>query len=86
MGGQTGLSALVKNEAPLRWFLEHGADPNLGPPVDLRPDSAPVSNSGSAPNCAASVGTPEVFGLLLRHGAKIQSSQPLRMAAASQEN
>ena len=39
MGGQTGLSALVKNEAPLRWFLEHGADPNLGPPVDLRPDS-----------------------------------------------
>lgn len=86
MGGQTALSALVKNEALLGWLLEHGADPNLGPPVDHRPDSAPVSNSGSALNCAASVATPEVFDLLLQHGAKIENSQPLHMAAASQED
>ena len=86
MGGQTALSAFVKNEALLKWFLEHGADPNLGPPSNPQPDSVPVPNSGSTLNCAASVATPDVFDLLLRYGAKLENSQPLHMAAASQED
>lgn len=86
MGGQTALSALVKNEALIKWLLEHGADPNLGPPFNPQPDSAPVTNSSSTLNCAASVATPEVFDLLLEYGAKIENSQPLHMAAASQED
>lgn len=86
MGGQTALSAFVKNETLLKWFLEHGADPNLGAPLSAQPDSTPVPNSGSSLNCAASVATPEVFDLLLQHGAKLENSQPLHMAAAGQED
>lgn len=86
MGGQTALSALVKNESLLKWFLSHGADPNLGPPLSPQPDSAPLPDSGSALNCAASVATPQVFDLLIRHGAKLANSQPLHMAAASPED
>ena len=86
MGGQTALSAFVKNEPLLKWFLEHGADPNLGPPLSPQPDSTPVPNSGSSLNCAASVATPDVFDLLLQRGAKLENSQPLHMAAASQED
>ena len=86
MGGQTALSAFVKNEMLLKWFLEHGADPNLGPPLSPQPDSTPIPNSGSSLNCAASVATPEVFDLLLQHGAKLENSQPVHMAAASQED
>ena len=85
MGGQTALSAPVKNETLLKWFLEHGANPNLGPPLSQQPDSAPIPNSGSTLNCAASVATPKVFDMLLHYGAKLESSQPLHMAAASQE-
>ena len=85
-GGQTALSALVKNEVLLKWFLAHGADPNLGPPPSPQPDSIPIPNSGSALNCAASVATPKVFELLLQHGATLEDSQPLHMAAASQED
>ena len=77
----------MKKERLLKWLLEHGADPNLGPPpVDPQPDSAPVPSSGSALNCAASVATPQVFDLLLQHGAKIENSQPLHLAAAGQED
>lgn len=86
MGGQTALSAFVKNEVLLKWFLERGADPNLGPPLSPQPDSTPIPNSGYTLNCAASVATPEVFDLLLRNGAKLENSQPLHMAAASQED
>ena len=86
MGGQTASSAFVKNETLLKWFLEHGADPNLGPPLSPQPNSTPIPNSGSSLNCAASVATPEIFELLLQHGAKLENSQPLHMAAASQED
>lgn len=86
MSGQTALSAFVKNEALLRWFLEHGADPNLGPPLSPQPDSTPVPKSGSTLNCAASVATPDVFDLLLQNGAVLENSQPLHMAAASPED
>ena len=72
MGRQTALSALVKNETLWKWFFEHGADPNLGP-LYLSKDSAPTPDSGS------------VFDLLLHYGAKLENSQPLHMAAASQE-
>ncbi len=45
-----------------------------------------MSDSGSALNCAAAVGTLAVFELLLRHGARIENSQPMHMAAASEED
>ncbi|KAF6225512.1 hypothetical protein HO133_009512 [Letharia lupina] len=85
-GGQPALSAFVKNEALLKWFLDHGADPNLGPPPSPQPDSAPVPDSGSTLDCAASAATPATFDLLLQHGAKLENSQALHMAAASQED
>ncbi len=86
MGGQTAISALVKNPILLKYLLEHGADPNLGPPLSPQPDSQPIPSSGSTLNCAASVATPDTFDLLLHHGARIENSQPLHMAAASQED
>lgn len=86
MGGQTAISALVKNPILLKYLLEHGADPNLGPPLSPQPDSQPIPSSGSTLNCAASVATPDTFDLLLHHGARIENSQPLHMAAASPED
>ena len=50
-----------KTEALLKRFLEHGPDPNLGPPLIPQSDSVPSLNAGSTLNCAASVGIPEFF-------------------------
>lgn len=50
-----------KVAALLKWFLEHGTDPNLEPPLNPQPDIVPSPNAGSTLNCAASVGILEVF-------------------------
>ena len=61
----------------------HGANPNLGPP---RPSRGPretrlVSNSGGILNEAAAYCTPQVFALLLEHGAVLSNSIALHYAA-----
>jgi hypothetical protein len=72
------------DEASIRYLLEQGADPRLGPPlVDQRPprDIRPVTNSPWMLNSAAATCTPEIFALLLSHGADITNAIPLHCAA-----
>lgn len=83
MGGHTALTNLLHNLSLTRWLLSHGADPNLGPPLSPQPDASPLSDSGAVLDTAASIASPEVFALLLQHGAKLQNSLPLHAAAAS---
>ena len=83
MGGHTALLNLLHHPSLTRWLLSHGADPNLGPPPSLQPDASPLFDSGAVLDTAASIATPEVFALLLQHGAKLQNSLPLHAAAAS---
>ncbi|KAF2189325.1 hypothetical protein K469DRAFT_701963 [Zopfia rhizophila CBS 207.26] len=75
-----------RNDEPfIRYLLSQGANPNLGPP--LNPQETifwrirPIQNSGSALNAAAASHTPEIFALLLSHGAIISNAIPLHYAA-----
>ncbi|CAD6593251.1 MAG: hypothetical protein ASARMPRED_007180 [Alectoria sarmentosa] len=83
MGGQTALLNLLKHDDLIRWLLAHGANPNLGPPSSPQPRALPVTDSGAVLDTAASIASPEVFGLLLQRGAKLEISLPLHAAAAS---
>ena len=83
MGGHTALLNLLGHETLTRWLLTHGADPNLGPPLSYQPSASPVAHCGAVLNTAASTASPEIFGLLLQHGAKLKDSLPLHAAAAS---
>ena len=83
MGGHTALLNLLHNPSLTRWLLSHGANPNLGPSPSPQPDASPLSDSGAVLDTAASIASPEVFALLLQHGAKLQNSLPLHAAAAS---
>ncbi|KAF2004145.1 hypothetical protein P154DRAFT_519695 [Amniculicola lignicola CBS 123094] len=76
------------NEPAIRFLLEQGANPNLGPPWYPRedlPQIRPLRNSGVVLNSAASKCTPETFTLLLEHGAVLSNSIPLHFAAAGSE-
>lgn len=74
-----------RNDGPaIRFLLERGANPNLGPPhfTNARIDQIRViSNSGVTLNQAAARCTPEIFSLLLDHGAVLSNSIPLHRAA-----
>ncbi|KAL9069662.1 MAG: hypothetical protein Q9161_005362 [Pseudevernia consocians] len=83
MGGQTALLNLLRHEELIRWLLAHGADPNLGPPLSPQPHVLPVADSGAVLDTAASTASPDIFALLLQHGAKLENSLPLHAAAAS---
>lgn len=83
MGGHTALLNLLHHEKLNRWLLAQGADPNLGPSQSPQPTSSPVADSGAVLDTAASDATPEIFALLLQHGAKLENSLPLHAAAAS---
>jgi ankyrin repeat protein len=72
----------VTDEPLVKWFLDHGADPNVGPPTG-KPGPASVSNSGSVLELAACSSTIAVFDLLLEHGAKLENSCPLHAAAGN---
>lgn len=66
------------DEACIRYLLEHGADPNLGPPYQIHP----VPNWSSILNLAAAFCTPKIFALLLSHGADISIALPLHHAVS----
>jgi hypothetical protein len=72
------------NEICIRYLLERGANPNLGAPMHATAPIAqmrPISNCGWTLNRAAAFCTPEIFALLLVHGADIGNATPLHYAA-----
>ncbi|KAF2036803.1 ankyrin [Setomelanomma holmii] len=83
---ESGIVVSRNDEAGIRYLLEHGADPRLGPPLNnqgppmsLRPEA----NSHRILNHAAAYYTPEIFALLLSHGPELQNATPLHHAAGS---
>lgn len=76
-----------RNDEPaIRYLLAHGANPNLGPPQNSQEhfqDIRPIYNSGNALNEAAAHCTPEIFALLLDHGAVLSNSDALHRAAGA---
>ncbi|KAF9771264.1 hypothetical protein IL306_011104 [Fusarium sp. DS 682] len=72
------------NEELIDWFLEHGADPNLGRQQDNRDRfGGPETNSCEALETAAITGTVETVQKLLNAGAKIGNGAPLYYAAGA---
>lgn len=84
MGGHTALVQCIHDEQVAKYLLHHGADPNLGPPLDPQPYSPSVTDSGAALNTAAAVSSPATFDLLIQHGAKLENSLPLHAAAVAE--
>lgn len=61
----------MSDEALVKWFLEHGADPNIHSDRD-----------GVSPlDIAASISTTAVIALFLEHGARVENSNALHAAA-----
>ncbi|RBQ75029.1 hypothetical protein FVER53590_12025 [Fusarium verticillioides] len=72
------------NDDLLDWFLENGADPNLGKQQDNRDRFGdPETNSCEALEIAATIGTVETVQKLLHAGAKIDNGAPLYYAAGA---
>lgn len=63
------------NESLVKWFLEHGADPN----IHGAKNECPLDVTAYECNCA-------VVELLLQHGATIKDSNALHAAAKSRED
>lgn len=90
-------SILDADEILVRWFLEHGARPNLGPPpppppagsqpqsqsvnANLKADSARMYRSGTCLDVAAQKSSIRVFDMLLKYGAPRENCTALHMAA-----
>lgn len=72
------------DEILVRWFLEHGARPDLGPQlVNPKADSASMNGSGICLDVAARKSSILVFDMLLNHGAPRENSVALHMAAGA---
>ncbi|KAH7115797.1 ankyrin repeat-containing domain protein [Dendryphion nanum] len=86
-GAAVMLNIIVRHndEVSIRYLLEQGADPNLGPPPDSthRPLSRhpPVSNSGWTLNIAVANCTLEILNLLISYGINVSHGIPLHYAA-----
>ena len=74
---------MLGDEQLVQWFLNHGANPNVGRKDEWDPDSAFSSNSGQVLNHAACASSLSVFELLLRHGAQLELSFALHNAAGT---
>lgn len=82
--GEVLLPRVVTNLPLLQWFLEHGADPNLGTQPDRRDRmGVSVTDSGAALTKAAYAGDLEAVRLLLDAGARAQNGTPLHAAAGA---
>ncbi|KAJ5836582.1 hypothetical protein N7447_002608 [Penicillium robsamsonii] len=82
--GSTLLPRTVKSLPLLRWFLDHGANPNLGVQQtshDRR--GGPDTSSCVALEAAAANGGVEAVRMILDAGAKIQNGVPLHYAAGA---
>ncbi|KAI9794097.1 MAG: hypothetical protein M1833_000462 [Piccolia ochrophora] len=88
-GGRYMLPSVVQDESLTRWFLDQGADPNLGTDPWLTTSgeyACERPKRGAALNNAADHSTVAVFDLLLERGAKMERSVPLHAAAISVED
>jgi len=82
--GEVLLPRVVANLPVLRWFLVHGADPNLGEQRDYQDRTGGSdTDSCAALEVAAGQGSVEALRLLLDAGAKIQHGYPLHFAAGA---
>jgi ankyrin repeat protein len=80
--GATLLPSVVTKLPLLRWFLNHGANPNLGAQRDHNNRFGPSeTNSCSALETAASQGSAIAVRLLLDAGAQVGFGLPLHSAA-----
>ncbi|KAJ5451172.1 hypothetical protein N7491_000354 [Penicillium cf. griseofulvum] len=82
--GSTILPRTIKSLPLLRWFLDHGANPNLGAQRlshDRR--GGPDTSSCNALEAAAAHGGVEAVRMILDAGAKIQNGVPLHCAAGA---
>ncbi|TVY92633.1 hypothetical protein LAWI1_G004156, partial [Lachnellula willkommii] len=82
--GAVLLPRVVTNLPLLRWFLAHGADPNLGE-QEQRDDrtGGPRADSCAALESASDRGDVEAVRLLLDAGAEIRNGIPLHFAAGA---
>jgi ankyrin repeat protein len=82
--GEVFLPHIVTNIPLLRWFLDHGADPNLGQQRDYRERfGGSETDSCAALQAAAAKADIEAVHMLLDAGAKIDNGVPLHYAAAA---
>jgi hypothetical protein len=82
--GDVPLPHIVSNHILLRWFLAHGADPNLGCQRYTRdPDEGSDTDSCAALESAADHGDVEAVRLVLDAGALLQNGAPLHRAAGA---
>ena len=82
--GSTLLPRTVKSPPLLRWFLDHGANPNLGVQKTTHNRcGGPDTSSCAALEAAAAHGGVEAVCMLLDAGAKIQNGVPLHCAAGA---
>ncbi|TVY26841.1 hypothetical protein LHYA1_G004430 [Lachnellula hyalina] len=80
--GAVLLPEIVTNLSLLRWFLAHGANPNLGTQRDFRDrNGASQTDSCAALEAAAGRCDVETVRMLLDAGAEIQNGVPLHFAA-----
>ncbi|KAH7083461.1 ankyrin repeat-containing domain protein, partial [Paraphoma chrysanthemicola] len=82
-----GMVVARNDEASIRYLLDRGADARLGPPLQY-PGGPPMSiraeaNSYQMLNAAAAHCTPDIFTLLLSHGADVRCCTALHCAAGS---
>ncbi|CEL08983.1 hypothetical protein ASPCAL12127 [Aspergillus calidoustus] len=80
--GAVLLPSVLTNHALLRWFLAHGANPNLGKQQEYR-YGGPRTDSCSVLEAAARQGDVEAARLVLDAGAVIENGFPLHAAAAA---
>lgn len=78
---------ITRNDSRLiGWFLENGADPNLGPhqgPEIGIEAGIPAPNSGASLDTAAAFSATNVVDLLITYGAKLENSIALHRAVGS---
>ncbi|KAF1999813.1 ankyrin [Amniculicola lignicola CBS 123094] len=84
-GGNLLRIAVARNdEEAIHFLLKQGANPNFGPPRYPHGHISQIRslpNSGMTLNAAAGNCTPEIFALLLEHGAVLSNSIALHRAA-----
>ncbi|MCJ1405872.1 hypothetical protein MMC11_009102 [Xylographa trunciseda] len=68
-------SRMVRNVELVRWFLAHGADPNIRGSWNELPITVACCNS-----------TPEVVDLLIAHGASLHHSDALHLLAEDEDH
>jgi len=81
--GAVLLPKVVSNLPLLRWFLAHGANPNLGAQRFGDRDSDSDPSSCAALEAAAAHGSVEAVQMLLDAGAEIKNGTPLHYAAGA---